>query len=423
MANKKRTFQSERKHTRLDFSPLNLTCELVCITPDAPTAQTANTALGQYEPDRSITPTIIRPQTTVNDPDGIFTSGINNRNLASDQHAWFVNSTPIAKVWKEGTDYEIIKDDTDDNGSLKVMRNITPGEVAALSYTGMFYDFRTGTNNSVSGSGMALTTTDKGGNKLACCVDCEQLIYDPLKDELLLYEYLVAEGIETAGQRAKFVNGKSYERTVTITLTQGDATLTKLPAGITMRLVERGKTAALAAGTLQHPEIKSIAYPTIGFDMRFTWEKEFEVQFVDAKGNVKTSTGITLIRDMSLLTQHDVARGNDVVPGQQRYNNHGIFSAGSQLIQYPELYYNIQWWTQARVYNATSKAYQFADRIYRQTGEKMECSVDSLGIGYEKNLSWLDVSMDIEEREPAAILTSENANIVLTDEKGKVLIF
>ena len=295
MANKKRTFQSERKHTRLDFSPLNLTCELVCITPDAPTSQTANSSLGQYEPDRSITPTIIRPQTTVNDPDGIFTSGINNRNLASDQHAWFVNSTPIAKVWKEGTDYEIIKDDTDDNGSLKVMRNITPGEVAALSYTGMFYDFRTGTNNSVNGSGMALTTTDKGGNKLACCVDCEQLIYDPLKDELLLYEYLVAEGIETAGQRAKFVNGKSYERTVTITLTQGDATLTKLPAGITMRLVERGKTAALAAGTLQHPEIKSIAYPTIGFDMRFTWEKEFEVQFVDSKGNF----GKVYSRDMA----------------------------------------------------------------------------------------------------------------------------
>ena len=167
MANKKRTFQSERKHTRLDFSPLNLTCELVCITPDAPTAQTANTALGQYEPDRSITPTIIRPPTTVNDPDGIFTSGINNRNLASDQHAWFVNSTPIDKVWKEGTDYEIIKDDTDDNGSLKVMLNITPGEVAALSYTGMFYDFRTGTKNSVNGSGMVLTTTDKGGNKIA----------------------------------------------------------------------------------------------------------------------------------------------------------------------------------------------------------------------------------------------------------------
>ena len=423
MVNKKRTFKSERKHTRLDFSPLQTTCELVCITADSPTAQTANTALGQYEPDRSVTPTIIRPQTTVNDPDGIYTSGINNHNLASDQHAWFVNGTPIAKVWKEGTDYTIIKDTSDDNGSLKIMRNIVPGEVATLSYQGSFNDFRTGTNYVVNGGGMALTTTDKGGNKIDCSVDCEQLAYDPLKDELALYEYLVAEGIEKAGQRDKFVNGKSYERTVTITLTKGTSTITELPKGMTMRLVERGKSTALAAGTLEHPEIKSVAFPHIGFDMRFTWQKEFEVQFVDASGKVQTSAGISLIRDMSCLTQHDVARGNDIVPGQQRYYNYGIFAAGDQPIQYPELFYDIQWWTQARVYDASTKAYKYAGRIDRQTGESMECSVDSLGIGYEKNLCWFDVSMDIEERDPAAVLTAADTGTVLTDEKGNVLIF
>ncbi|OZT04960.1 hypothetical protein [Prevotella sp. 885] len=423
MANKKRTFQSERKHTRLDFSPLVITCELVCTTADSPTAQTANTALGQYEPDRSVTPTIIRPQTTVNDPDGIYTSGINNHNLASDQHAWFVNGTPIAKVWKEGTDYTIIKDSSDDNGSLKIMRNIVPGEVATLAYQGMFNDFRTGTNYVVNGSGMALTTTDKGGNKMACSVDCEQLAYDPLKDELALYEYLVAEGIEKAGQRDKFVNGKSYERTVTITLTQGTSTITELPKGMTMRLVERGKNTALAAGTLEHPEIKSVAFPKIGFDMRFTWQQEFEVQFVNASGKVETSAGISLIRDMSYLTQHDVARGNDIVPGQQRYYNYGIFAAGDQPIQYPELYYDIQWWTQARVYDPSTKAYKYAERIERQAGASMECSVESLGIGFEKNLCWFDVSMDIEEREPAAVLTAADAGTVLTDDKGNVLIF
>jgi len=423
MANKKRTFQSERKHTRLDFSPLQTTCELVCITADSPTAQTANTALGQYEPDRSVSPTIIRPQTTVNDPDGIYTSGINNHNLASDQHAWFVNGTPIAKVWKEGTDYTIIKDTSEDNGSLKVMRNIIPGEVATLSYQGMLNDFRTGTNYVVEASGMALTTTDKGGNKIDCSVDCEQLAYDPLKDELALYEYLVAEGIEKAGQRDKFVGGKSYERTVTVTLTKGATTITELPKGMTMRLVERGKNTALAAGTLEHPEIKSVAFPKIGFDMRFTWQKEFEVQFVDASGKVQTSAGISLIRDMSLLTQHDVARGNDIVPGQQRYYNYGIFAAGDQPIQYPELFYNIQWWTQARVYDASTKAYKYAGRIDRQAGASMECSVDSLGIGYEKNLCWFDVSMDIEEREPAAVLTAADTGTILTDEKGNILIF
>lgn len=423
MANKKRTFQSERKHTRLDFSPLHTTCELVCITADSPTAQTANTALGQYEPDRSVSPTIIRPQTTVNDPDGIYTSGINNHNLASDQHAWFVNGTPIAKVWKEGTDYTIIKDVSDDNGSLKVMRNIVPGEVATLSYQGMFNDFRTGTNYVVEASGTALTTTDKGDNKIACSVDCEQLAYDPLKDELALYEYLVAEGIEKAGQREKFINGKSYERTVTVTLTNGDTTITELPKGMTMRLVERGKNTALAAGTLDHPEVMSVVFPQIGFDMRFTWQKEFEVQFVDASGKVQASAGISLIRDMSCLTQHDIARGTDIAPGQQRYYNLGIFAAGNQPIQYPELFYNIQWWTQARVYDASNKTYKYAERINRQAGASMECSVDSLGIGYEKNLCWFDVSMDIEEREPAAVLTAADTGVVLTDEKGNVLIF
>ena len=126
---------------------------------------------------------------------------------------------------------------------------------------------------------------------------------------------------------------------------------------------------------------------------------------------------------MSILTQHEVARGNDIVPGQQRYYNKGIFSAGSQLIQYPQLYYEIQWWTQARVYDTTTSSYKYADRINRQIGESMECSVESLGIGNEKNLCWFDVVMDIEEREPATILTTEDANTVLTDENGNVLFF
>lgn len=423
MANKKRTFQSQRKHTRLDFSPLVISCSLVCITPDSPTAQAANTALGQYEPDRKITPTIIRPEVRVNDPDGIYTSGINNLNLASDQHEWFINSKPIATVWKVGVDYDIIKDNTDDNGSLKVKKNLVPGEVAELRYRGKFYDFRTGTNNNVSGSGIVLTTTDKGSNKIDCSVDCELLTYDPLKDELLFYEFLVAEGIEQEGQRDKFVNGKSYERTVTVTLTSGTSTLTALPKGWTMRLVERGKTTALAANTLDRPEITAISFPTIKFDLRFVWSEQYEVQILDANGNVQASTGISIIRNMSILTQHEVARGNDIVPGQQRYYNKGIFSAGSQLIQYPQLYYEIQWWTQARVYDTTTSSYKYADRINRQIGESMECSVESLGIGTEKNLCWFDVAMYIEEREPATILTTEDANTVLTDERGNVLFF
>ena len=52
----------------------------------------------------------------------------------------------------------------------------------------------------------------------------------------------------------------------------------------------------------------------------------------------------------------------------------------------------------------------------------MECSVDSLGIGYEKNLCWFDVGMDIEERDVAAIMTTEDESSILTDENGNIYI-
>lgn len=420
MATKTRQFTSERKHTRLDFSPLTIACELVCTTPDSPVAQTANTALGQYEPDRTVSPTIIRPQVTVIDPDGIYSSGINNRNLSTDNHVWKVNGKAIASVWKEGTDYSIIKDATDDNGSLKVMKNLVAGGSAALSYEGKFNDFRTGTNYVVSASGMALTTTNKGDDVLQCMVDCDKVSYDPIEDRLLLYDYMIAQGSTKMKDRSTYVDGKSYERTVTVTLTSGTSTLTAVPSGLTMRLVGRGSTTAIVPSSLDHPEVKSVAFPSVVFDLRWLWSGEYEVQFVNAKGEIKARADIAVTREMSKLTQYEVARGNDIAPSQQRYYNEGIFAVAGKPIAYPELYYDIQWWTQAREYNG--KTYTYADRIDRQTGVSMECSVDSLGIGHEKELCWFDVAMDIEERGVSEVLT-DGDGAVLTDENGYVLFF
>lgn len=422
MATKTRTFQSERKHTRIDFSPLMLTCHLVCMTPDSPTAQVANSLLNEYEPDRSVSPTIIRPEVTVNDPDGIYASGVNNRNLASDKHVWTVNGVAIATVWKEGTDYSIIKDATSDNGSLKIMKNLAPGESASLKYEGVFNDFRTGTNYVVSADGMALTTTDKGESKWGCSVDCEELTYDPLKDNLLLYEYLVANGKATSGNRSAHVDGKCYERTVAVTLTKGTETLTSLPDGVTMRMVTRGTEQVVAGGDVNTPEVVSVGFPNISFDMRFVESAEYDVQFVK-DGRVITSVGISLRRAMSVLTQYDVAVGTDIAVGQETYNNHGIFATGDQHIYYPELYYDIQWWTQARNYNTTTSTYEYANRIDRQAGESMTCSVDSLGLGLDRATAWMDVAMDIEERGACALLTSESEDVILTDESGNILVY
>lgn len=422
MATKTRTFQSERKHTRIDFAPLVLTCELVCMTPDSPTTQVSNSLIGEYEPDRSVSPTVIRPEVKVNDPDGIYTSGVNNRNLASDKHTWTVNGVAIATVWKEGTDYSIVKDSTNDNGSLKVMKNLTAGEVATLRYEGVFNDFRTGTNYVVSAEGMALTTSDKGESRWGCSVDCGELTYDPLRDGLLLYEYLVANGKATSGQSAQYKDGKCYERTVTVTLTKGTETLTSLPDGVTMRMVTRGTEQVVTGDSTSNPEVRSVGFPSITFDMRVVEDAEYEVQFVK-DSRVVTSAGISLRRCMTALTQYDVAIGTDVAAGQETYYNHGIFATADKHIACPELYYDIQWWTQARTWNSTTSAYEYASRIDRQTGESMTCTVDSLGLGTEKSTAWMDVAMDIEERGACALLTTEDSDVILTDESGNILIY
>ena len=126
---------------------------------------------------------------------------------------------------------------------------------------------------------------------------------------------------------------------------------------------------------------------------------------------------------MTALTQYDVAIGTDVAAGQETYYNHGIFATADKHIACPELYYDIQWWTQARTWNSTTSAYEYASRIDRQTGESMTCTVDSLGLGTEKSTAWMDVAMDIEERGACALLTTEDSDVILTDESGNILIY
>ena len=107
-------FQSKRGHTRVKFEPLNVSCSLVCLTPQSPMAQVINTTLSpiEYEPDRSVTPTLILPEVRAIDLDNIFQHGAVNQYLTLDNMEWTVNGEPIEEVWYESVDYEIIRQTT-----------------------------------------------------------------------------------------------------------------------------------------------------------------------------------------------------------------------------------------------------------------------------------------------------------------------
>ena len=157
-------FISNRTHTRIKFEPLRTSCQLVCITPQSPCAQSVNTMLAspEWEPDRTLSPTVILPRVRVNDRDKVFPSDAGNASLSLDAMEWTVDGNAISEVWTAGedADYTILTEG-DERGALKVYKNLNAGEKAVLRFKGKLLDWRTGIVYNVDSDGIAITSTDK----------------------------------------------------------------------------------------------------------------------------------------------------------------------------------------------------------------------------------------------------------------------
>ena len=414
------TFQSKRGHTRVKFEPLNVSCSLVCLTPQSPMAQVINTTLSpiEYEPDRSDTPTLVLPEVRAIDLDNVFQHGAVNQYLTLDSLEWTVDGKSINSVWTEGVDYEIIKTEDDTRGALKVFKNLGANEKAVLHFKGKFFDWRTGIILDVESGDEALICTDKGENIMQCHIDKPVIEYDPLFDDLLLYDYKKAREISVYGSRADYINGKSFEQTINVVLTDGTTECATLPDGISMKLVKLGSDAALVANSEENPEVMEISYPNIKFDMRLIDKADYEVQFLKGSTMVCRATiGLHTSCTMPVLGQGAI--GSDIAASQKEYFNSVLLNLADRQVEYPELYYLIQWFTQAK-YNDNG-TWKYATQKTWQRGVNMEAAVADLGIGLTQNNSFFDFWFELEAHKPCQLLTDENG-LILTDEDGNFLI-
>ena len=414
------TFQSKRGHTRVKFEPLNVSCSLVCLTPQSPMAQVINTTLSpiEYEPDRSDTPTLVLPEVRAIDLDNVFQHGAVNQYLTLDSLEWTVDGKSINSVWTEGVDYEIIKTEDDTRGALKVFKNLGANEKAVLHFKGKFFDWRTGIILDVESGDEALICTDKGENIMQCHIDKPVIEYDPLFDDLLLYDYKKARGISVYGSRADYINGKSFEQTINIVLTDGTTECATLPDGISMKLVKLGSDTALVANSEENPEVMEISYPNIKFDMRLIDKADYEVQFLKGSTMVCRATiGLHTSCTMPVLGQGAI--GSDIAASQKEYFNSVLLNLADRQVEYPELYYLIQWFTQAK-YNDNG-TWKYATQKTWQRGVNMEAAVADLGIGLTQNNSFFEFWFELEAHKPCQLLTDENG-LILTDEDGNFLI-
>lgn len=423
------TFASRRTHTRVKFSPLTVSCQLVCLTPQSPAAQTVNTLLPtpEYEPDRAASPTAIFPDVRASDPDNIFPHGPANKYLSLDVDGieWFVNEKPIAEVWTEETnadtnaDYIIDRSDSDTRGTLLVKKNLPANDKAVLHFKGTFLDWRTGIAYTVESDDLALTCTDKGADAVQCYVDKPSIVYDPLFDNLLLYEYKAARGLTVIGSRDDYKDGKCYEQDVNVILTIGTKEVTSLSdTGYKMRVVHLGTDVPLTPKSESAPELTYAAYPRISFDMRLVAKGEYEVQFVkDNKVVARSPIGIRT--QVTMPTEGQGLRGADIAASQKTYANTAIINVRDRLVEYPELYYLIRWFTQAQ-YNDNG-VWKYAAEKEWQHGTDMLVEVADLGIGTTKNDSFFDYWFTVDAH-PTATLCTDEAGNVLTDEGGNFLI-
>lgn len=414
------TIQSQRNHTRVKFEPLNVSCTLVCLTPQSPVTQTVNTTLSpiEYEPDRSVSPTVILPDVRAIDRDNIFHHGSANEFLSLDSIAWKVDGKAIASVWTAGTDYEIVTAENDTRGALRIYKNLSAGVKAVLTFSGELLDWRTGITYRVESDEISLTSTDKGSNALQCHVDKPLVDYDPLYDDLLLYDYKIGRGIAVQGSRQSYKNAKSFEQTVNVVLTDGLNELSSLPSGTTMRLVTLGTNTDIVPNSEAHPEVTGVSYPSVSFDMRLIDKGEYEIQFLQNSVIVARATiGLRTRTTMPSFAQPFGA--SDIAASQTEYFNSVIINLADRAVDYPELYYLIEWFTQAQYNDAGTWRYAAAKTW--QLGENMEAAISDLGIGVTVNDSFFDIWFNISAH-PACTLLADESNAVLTDENNEYLI-
>lgn len=420
-------FISERRHTRVKFEPLTTSCALVCLTPNSPMAQVIDPtgASPSYIPQgRNGTggiPCVIFPDVRAFDPDDVFTHGSVNEYLSLDTIKWYVDNEEISTVWTLGTDYEIVTAANDTRGTLRVLKNLAAGETATLKFEGTFYDWRTGLSYPVTSDEKTLTCTEKGSDHTACSVDKPVVPYDPLYDNLLLWEYKNARGLAT-GTRAEQIDGKCYEQEVKVTLTVGETVYTTLPNDITMQLVYMGSSTPLVANSEASPEVLLVSYPSVKIDMRFITSKDYEIQFVK-NNEVFERAKFNCVTQFTMPIYGKPLFGADIPVSMDWYENKAMMNLADRAVDYPEVYYAIRWQTQAMKQVTTNNVTSWVGDTPKlwQLGEMMACAVRELGIGLSKDDSYFDVNFEVTPHETDQLLTDESDD-GLTDENDEMLI-
>ena len=205
---------------RRAFAPLNTAQSIVCVSGGSPTTQVYNVANSSYEPNRANTPCVLHPDITAYASDGTWKYQQANAVLAN--MVWLVNGKDISKVWA-ASDYSINQDGAT-RGDLTIFRNVAVAERFALRFKADIVDYRTNVNVPILTDEVVLNTVSKSDDAYSMALDDDEtIIYNPVLDRLLLYDYKVAHGMIAASDdvRNSCFDENAYLRKIPLHIYKG----------------------------------------------------------------------------------------------------------------------------------------------------------------------------------------------------------
>lgn len=398
--------ETGRKRIRKDFAPLTVSVSLACSTAFSPVTQVFHAAANEYEPDRSITPTVLQPSVIANASDGSWPTPNANAQLANMK--WYVNGVDITTL-QDWTGLYTIDTVGAARGTLTIYRNLTPSERLSLHFEADLVDNRLGVTHAIKTDAIVLSTVDQSADNYGISIgESKSIYYNPFLDKLFRYEYKVSTGQITASDanRNAAIDENSYLRTIPVTLCKGADPVT---SGYTLklyRIVNSTTFTELAAGY----EVVSIAPSGITLDLRLIEKDNYLIKaFIGTTEVAQVQCSVSrLYQPFSCSPTNESA----IVPGQtMRYDIAQVDSEG-KIVECPECIIAIVWYTTTAAKSA----------VRHNEGGNTAFELEKTGIGDTYLDDWLETYVDAIQKEALKVAVDENGD-ELVDENGNLLIF
>lgn len=399
--------ETARKRIRKDFDPLTVSPSVHCQSAGSPVTQVYNAALDQYEPDRSVSPTILQPVITAAAADGSWHTPHANSLLTNMK--WYENGVDISTIPAWSGKYSI---DTvgSTRGALTIYRNLTPTERLSMHFEAELADNRLGVIHPIKTEGIILSTIDKSADSYGLSIgEATAMYYNPFLDPLQLYDYKLAMGLRQASaedRAAAAADPNSYLRTIPITVFQGP---NKLTSGYTIELYRLTNVNTITKLSAEK-EVVAIEASGITLDLRVISKENYMIKaLINGTEVARLQFSVErLIQGFSCTPTNDSA----ILPAQTSRYDQVLVDSEGKSIECPESIIAIVWYTDS--------AHKTAVR--HNEGGHTIFDLAKTGIGNTYTDDWLEIYTEAIQKDAMAFAVDENGN-PLVDENGNPLIF